>query len=73
MDVSTQLFLHLTSYSYVRYFQIAYNKCPRTFCHYMDRALLLSHCVYQENGGSAVKLRSPALNSRSSSLTISLT
>ncbi|VEN53794.1 unnamed protein product [Callosobruchus maculatus] len=43
-----KLFLHLTSYSYVRCFQIAYNKCPMMFCHYMDRALLLRHCVYQE-------------------------
>ncbi|VEN37610.1 unnamed protein product [Callosobruchus maculatus] len=43
-----KLFLHSTSYSYVRYFQIAYNKYPRTFCHCTDRALLLRHCVYQE-------------------------
>ncbi|VEN37087.1 unnamed protein product [Callosobruchus maculatus] len=29
-----KLFLHLTSYSYVRCFQIAYNKCPMTFFYY---------------------------------------
>nr|CAH7768665.1 unnamed protein product [Callosobruchus chinensis] len=42
-----KLFSPSSSYSYVRCFQIANNKRPMTFCHRMDRALLLRHCVDQ--------------------------
>nr|CAH7759626.1 unnamed protein product [Callosobruchus chinensis] len=42
-----KVFSHLTSYLYVRCFQIANNKRPKTFCLRMDRALLLRYCVCQ--------------------------
>ncbi|VEN52785.1 unnamed protein product [Callosobruchus maculatus] len=44
-----KLSLHWTSYLYVRCFQTAYDKCPMTFFHCMDRALQPRHCVYQVN------------------------
>nr|CAH7766628.1 unnamed protein product [Callosobruchus chinensis] len=42
-----KLFPHLTSYSYVRCFQIAYDNRPMTSSHYMERTLLRRYCFYQ--------------------------